>query len=155
MMTSVIVQSSFAVYRLMVEHKAVPIDYVVPWYGDILGTMTYGNMINWVRFCLEHGADPNAGLVQEHLSTLACAVRTGDHELVDLLLHYGARLKGSNAIVQAAINEDLEMVKYLLSRGADIDEVGIEGPPGDEAYYDMEVRFTRRRSRDTRRWRVS
>ncbi|KAL4909604.1 hypothetical protein BDW74DRAFT_41786 [Aspergillus multicolor] len=136
-LTSVIVHNSFAVFRVMVEHKAVPINCSVPWYGDILGVMARGNKIDWVRFCLEHGADPNVGLVEEHLRPLACAVHTGNYELVDLLLHYGARVEGSNAIVQAAIDEDLDMVKYLLSRGANIDEVGIEGPPGDEGYYDM------------------
>ncbi|CBF76145.1 hypothetical protein AN5074.2 [Aspergillus nidulans FGSC A4] len=137
MMTSVVVHNSFAVYRLMVKHKVVRINFVVPWYGDILGTMASDNKIDWVRFCLEHGANPNASLVEEHLSALACAVHTGNVELVDLLLAHGARLKGSNAIVRAAIDEDLEMVKYLLLRGADIDEVGIKGPPGAEAYGDM------------------
>ncbi|KAL2826188.1 hypothetical protein BJY01DRAFT_229872 [Aspergillus pseudoustus] len=34
LMTSVVVNNSFAVYRLLVKHKAVDIDYYVPWYGD-------------------------------------------------------------------------------------------------------------------------
>jgi hypothetical protein len=135
-MTSVVVNDSFAVYRLLVEHKAVKINQVVPWYGDILGTMAYDNKLDWVKFCLEHGADPNGNLVEEYLSALACAVYTGNFKLVDLLLQHGAQLKGSNAIVQAAIYDNLEMVKYLLSKGADIDEVGIKGPPGDERYDD-------------------
>ncbi|KAL3428744.1 ankyrin repeat-containing domain protein [Aspergillus tetrazonus] len=138
MMTSVVVHNSFAMYCLMVKHKAVRINYVVPWYGDILGTMASDNKIDWVRFCLEHGADLNTSLVKEHLSALACAVHTGNIELVDLLLAHGARLKGSNAIVRVAINEDLEMVEYLLSRGADINKIGIKGPSGAEAYSDME-----------------
>ncbi|KAL3482636.1 ankyrin repeat-containing domain protein [Aspergillus germanicus] len=122
-MTSVVVNNSFAVY-------------LVPWYGDVLGTMAYDNKLDWVKFCLEHGADPNGNLVEEYLSALACAVYTGNFKLVDLLLQHGAQLKGSNAIVQAAIYDNLEMVKYLLSKGADIDEVGIKGPPGDERYDD-------------------
>ncbi|KAL4812797.1 ankyrin repeat-containing domain protein [Aspergillus spinulosporus] len=57
--------------------------------------------------------------------------------MVDLLLQHGARLKGNNAILEAAIYGKLEMVKYLLSKGADIDEVGIKGPPGDECCDEM------------------
>ncbi|KAL3480408.1 ankyrin repeat-containing domain protein [Aspergillus californicus] len=136
-MTSVVVNDSFAVYRLLVEHKAVDINYVVPWYGDILGVKAAGNRLDWVKFCLAHGADPNRNLVEEYLSALASAAYTGSFEMVDLLLQHGARLKGSNAIVEAAIYGNLEMVKHLLSKGADIDEVGIEGPAGDECYGDM------------------
>jgi hypothetical protein len=134
MMTSVIVHDSFAVYRLLVEHKAVDINYYVGWYGDILGTMAYGDRIDWVKFCLEHGADPNRNLVHDGLTALACAAGTGNIELVDLLLEHGARLKGSSAIPEAAIEGALEMVKHLLSKGADIDEIGTEGPAGDEGY---------------------
>ncbi|KAL2827125.1 ankyrin repeat-containing domain protein [Aspergillus cavernicola] len=136
-MTSVVVNDSFAVYCLIVENKAVDINYVVPWYGDILGMKAAGNRLDWVKFCLEHGADPNCNLVEEYLSALSCAAYTGSFEMVDLLLQHGARLKGSNAIVEAAIYGNLEMMKHLLSKGADIDEVGIEGPAGDECYGDM------------------
>jgi hypothetical protein len=31
----------------------------------------------------------------------------------------------------------MEIVKHLLAMGADIDEVGIKGPPGDEGYQYM------------------
>ncbi|KAI9368188.1 ankyrin repeat-containing domain protein [Aspergillus egyptiacus] len=136
-MTSVVVNDSFAVYRLIVEHKAVNVNYYVPWYGDILGTMAYDNRMDWVKFCLEHGADPNSSLVEEHLSALACAATTGNIEMVDLLLQYGAQLKGSNAIPKAALEGHLDMVKHLLSKGADIDEIGTKGPAGDERYDDM------------------
>ncbi|KAL2814985.1 hypothetical protein BJX63DRAFT_431089 [Aspergillus granulosus] len=57
-------------------------------------------------------------------------------DVEELFLH-GAQLKGSNAIVEAAIDGHLEMLKHLLSKGADIDEVGIKGPAGDECYDDM------------------
>ncbi|KAL4737223.1 ankyrin repeat-containing domain protein [Aspergillus similis] len=99
--------------------------------------MAYSDRLDWVKLCLEHGADPNRNVVQDGLTALACAAYTDSSEMVDLLLHHGAQLKGSNAIVEAAINGHLEMVKHLLSKGADIDEVGIKGPAGDEGYEDM------------------
>ncbi|KAL2865546.1 ankyrin repeat domain-containing protein [Aspergillus lucknowensis] len=133
-MTSVVVNNSFAVYRLLVERKAVDINYYVPWYGDILGTFAYSDKIEWVKFCLEHGADPNENLIGDGLRALACAASTGNIEMVDLMLQHGARLKGSYALVAAAMDGHLEMVKHLLSIGADIDEIGIEGPAGDEGY---------------------
>ncbi|KAL2856543.1 hypothetical protein BJY01DRAFT_203524 [Aspergillus pseudoustus] len=57
--------------------------------------------------------------------------------MVDLLLQYGARLKSSNAIPQAAIYGNLDMVKHLRLKGGVIDEVGTKGPAGDEHYNDM------------------
>jgi ankyrin repeat protein len=136
-MTLVLVNDSFAVYRLIVEHKAVDINYVVPWYGDIIGVKAAGNRLDWVKFCLKHGADPNRNLVKEYLSALSCAASTGSIKMVDLLPQHGARLKGSNAIVKVVIHGNLEMVKHLLSKGANINEVGIKGPAGDECYNDM------------------
>jgi hypothetical protein len=85
-MTSVVVNDSFAMYHLIVEHKAVNINYIMPWYGDILGVKAAGNQLDWVKFCLEHGADPNRNLVEEYLSALSCAASTGSIEMVDLLL---------------------------------------------------------------------
>ncbi|KAL4860702.1 hypothetical protein BDV12DRAFT_181207 [Aspergillus spectabilis] len=134
LMTSVVVNESFAVYRVLVEHKAVDINYYVPWYGDILGTSAFSDKMDWVKFCLEHGADPNRNLMGDGLRPLACAAGAGNIEMVDLMLEYGARLEGSYALVEAAMYGHLEIVKHLLAKGADIDEVGIEGPPGDEGY---------------------
>ncbi|KAL4792485.1 ankyrin repeat-containing domain protein [Aspergillus venezuelensis] len=136
-MTSVVTNSSFAVYRLLVEHKAVNINHYVGWYGDILGTMAYSNNLDWVKFCLAHGADPNLNKVHDNITALACAVSTGNLEMVELMLAHGAEMKGSGAIVMAAIDNNMEMLRFLLDRGADIDEVGIEGPAGDECYEDM------------------
>ncbi|KAL4874973.1 ankyrin repeat-containing domain protein [Aspergillus karnatakaensis] len=136
-MTSVVVNDSFAVYRLLVEHKAVDINYYVPWYGDILSIMAFSNQLDRVEFCLEHGADPNRNLFQEYLSALACATETGNMKMVDSMIQHGAKVTGSNAIVQAAINENLDLLRYLLSKGADIDEIGIKGQPGDEDWEEM------------------
>ncbi|KAL4965236.1 ankyrin repeat domain-containing protein [Aspergillus stella-maris] len=136
-MTSVVTNSSFAVYRLLIEYKAVNINYYVGWYGDILGTKAHSNELDWVRFCLAHGADPNLNKVHDNITALACAVSTGNLEMVELMLRHGAKIEGSGAIVMAAIENNMEMLRFLLDRGADIDEVGIEGPAGDECYEDM------------------
>jgi ankyrin repeat protein len=136
-MTGVVVNESFAVYRVLIERKAVDINYYVPWYGDILGTFAFSGKMDWVRFCLKHGADPNRNVISDGLRPLACAAGTGDMEMVDLMLEYGARLEGSYALVEAALFGHMEIVKHLLAMGADIDEVGIEGPPGDEGYQYM------------------
>lgn len=98
--------------------------------------MVYGNKIDWVKFCLEHGANPNHNLIRGR-HALAGAASKGNIEMVDLLLQHGARLESIYALVEAAIEGHLEMVKYLLLNGADIDEVRIKGPAGDECYEEM------------------
>ncbi|KAL4874919.1 hypothetical protein BJY04DRAFT_202916 [Aspergillus karnatakaensis] len=58
--------------------------------------------------------------------------------MVNLLLEHGVRVNDSNAIVKVNIKENLEMATCLLLKGADINEIGIEGPPGNECYSAME-----------------
>lgn len=47
-------------------------------------------------------------------------------EVADLLLQHGAKMEGSGAIVLAAEEGKLDMVKFLLEKGADIDEIGLK-----------------------------
>ena len=46
--------------------------------------------------------------------------------MAELLIEYGAKVQGSGAIVMAAEEGKVEMVRSLLGKGADVDEIGIE-----------------------------
>lgn len=58
-------------------------------------------------------------------------------EMAALLIKHGARVIGSGAIVMAAEEGKMEMVKMLLDEGADINEIGIEHPTDPRFKEDM------------------
>lgn len=75
---------------------------------------------------LERGANPNVGSpLNTSSSPISMAVTSGNIQLLELLLAHGATLAGSGCAVEpsllgsAAINQHVEMVQYLLDRGAD------------------------------------
>jgi hypothetical protein len=129
--------NGFATYKVLIEAGVVDINYYIPWFGDVLGIMADANNINWARYCLEHGADPNKNRIEEYRTSLAAAASNGNTEMVQLLLEYGAAINGSGAIVVAAEEGHGHIVQLLLENGADIDEIGVEGPPGDAGLEDL------------------
>ncbi|KAL9099816.1 MAG: hypothetical protein Q9163_004739 [Psora crenata] len=120
-------------YIFFLQSKAVDVNHYISWYGDILSNAATANDLDWVRLCLEHGADPNKNLVDEHMRVLAAVAQLASVEMAALLIEHGARVQGSGAIVMAAEEGNLNMVEMLLDKGADIDEIGIEHPT-DEMY---------------------
>ncbi|KAG7006054.1 hypothetical protein G7Y79_00016g040390 [Physcia stellaris] len=117
-----------AIYIACIDSKKVDINHYIPWYGDMLSNAATANDLEWAKLCLEHGADPNLNLYEEHKSILAAAAELASLEMVTLLVENKARVKGSGAIVMAAEEGKFEVVEYLLDRGADINEMGIEHP---------------------------
>lgn len=112
---------SFATYKVLVSrchdpHRAVPL------VDDILRAVCAGTDIGWARFSLENGADPNL-MVGHSMCALTAAAALSTVEMVDLLLQHGAKMAGTGAIVIAAEKGRLDMVEFLLDKGADIDEI--------------------------------
>ncbi|CAK6435081.1 unnamed protein product [Pipistrellus nathusii] len=76
-----------------------------------------------VQILLEAGADPNATTLEE-TTPLFLAVENGRMDVLRLLLRYGANVNGShsmcgwNALHQASFQENTEIIKLLLKRGA-------------------------------------
>ncbi|KAL9130677.1 MAG: hypothetical protein Q9217_001204 [Psora testacea] len=124
-------------YTLFLDSKAVDIDYYIPWFGDILSNVATSNDMEWTKLCLSRGANPNKNLVEEHKSVLAAVAEGASVEMAVLLIEHGAQVKGSGAIVMAAEEGKLDMVKLLLNKGADIDEIGIEHPTDPRFKEDM------------------
>ena len=83
------------------------------------------NNIELVTEMLRHGANANynSGL---YASPLTNAARNRNYELVDLLLENGADINLSDAIESSIINEQHDMLKYLLSRGGNPNLTGTE-----------------------------
>nr|KAF6428939.1 ankyrin repeat and SOCS box containing 3 [Molossus molossus] len=76
-----------------------------------------------VQILLEAGADPNATTLEE-TTPLFLAVENGRMDVLRLLLRHGANVNGShsmcgwNALHQATFQENAEIIKLLLKRGA-------------------------------------
>ncbi|KAI0132942.1 ankyrin repeat-containing domain protein [Xylariales sp. AK1849] len=131
-MVAVVCSSSFASYQAIIEAKAIDIDYFIPWYGDILGNAAKNNNLDWAKFCLEHGANPNCNLIDEYKSVLAVTAEEDHLAMAELLIQHGAWVKGSGAIVLAADAGHTDMVQLLLAKDADVNEVGLEDPQDPE-----------------------
>ena len=129
-MRILLINRAKTVYELFLDSNAVDANYYIPWFGDILSHAARRNDFEWAHLCLSHGADPNRNLVDEHKSILASVAESekGTVKMAELLIGHGALVKGSGAIVMAAEEGKLDMVKFLLEEGAEIDEMGIEHP---------------------------
>ena len=57
------------------------------------------------------------------VTVLAAAAGNSDEQMVGLLLDHGATMRGSGALIYAAKRGNQNNVRYLLSRGADVNEV--------------------------------
>lgn len=118
------------IYRFFVESGHVSVDYDIEWRGTMLGSVAKQGRNPLVEYLLRKGADPNCR-VQSMLrkTALACAAGiNGDEKTLGLLLDYGATLNRSGALVFAAERGRVANVKFLLAKGADIDELGVEDP---------------------------
>lgn len=130
-MAEIIRCHSFATYKVLVSH-GLDTNRDVPWFGDILIVACQDSDISWARFCLENSADPNLHMVDDSMYALTATAEMSTVEVADLLLQHGAKMEGSGAIVLAAEEGKLDMVKFLLEKGAEIDEIGLKDF-GDDA----------------------
>ena len=136
-MKIILINKTKDVYKLLLDTNAIDVNYYIPWFGDILSNAATHDDFKMIAICLSHDADPNANIVDEHMSILAAVAELASVEMARLLLKHGARLRGSGAIVKAAEAGKLEMVKVFLEEGADVNEVGIEHPTDPRYKEDM------------------
>ncbi|KAL8726819.1 MAG: hypothetical protein Q9181_005916 [Wetmoreana brouardii] len=138
MMKLVLLNRAKETYTLLLDSKAIDVDYYIPWFGDILGNVATDDDRKWTPLCLSRGADPNKNLIDEHKSLLAAVAELASVETAKLLVEEGgATVRGSGAIVMAAEEGKLDMVKFLLDHDADINEIGIEHPTDERYKEDM------------------
>ncbi|KAI4200169.1 MAG: hypothetical protein LQ350_004130 [Teloschistes chrysophthalmus] len=136
-MRIVLINRAKETYNLLLDARAIDVDYYIPWFGDILGNVAIEDDQEWTALCLRHGANPNRNLVDEHKSVLAAVAELASVETAKLLVEGGASVRGSGAIVMAAEEGRLNMVEFMLDHGADVDEIGIEHPTDERYKEDM------------------
>ncbi|MBR3814042.1 MAG: ankyrin repeat domain-containing protein [Spirochaetaceae bacterium] len=88
------------------------------------------NQTEIAEYLLENGAAPD--IPSYYGAPIVHASKNGNMALAELLLQHGADINsiaryngltgGSSAILEAIINIDFELVRYLLSKGADINK---------------------------------
>jgi ankyrin repeat protein len=95
----------------------------------MLATMAFDGRNSMVEYCMRRGANPNAR-ASSHLryTGLACAAAFANEETIRLLLDYVATLNGSGALVFAAEREKVANVNFVRTKGAGVDEMGVEDP---------------------------
>lgn len=123
-MTNIAGASAFETHKVLISTESIDINYYVPWYGDMLSMAVMGDNLDWVRFCLENGADPQLHRVNGYKTTVAAAAERASTGVINLLLQYGCPLKSSGALVFAAEKGRLDVVKDLIAKGADVNEPG-------------------------------
>jgi ankyrin repeat protein len=126
------------VVQLLLERGA-ELRYVYPPGQTMLGVAADYGTTEIARLLIRAGADVNA-YNQEGWTPLHAAASGGFPALVALLLDSGARINspnkrtGATALNEAAFRGQVEVVRLLIRRGADINERDREGAsPLDEA----------------------
>lgn len=68
------------VHRVLVEH-GVDVDEYIEIHKSALAAAVTHNNLNWARFCLEHGADPNMPKLDDYRSLLTEAAGRAEIEI--------------------------------------------------------------------------
>ncbi|KAF7554349.1 hypothetical protein G7Z17_g2957 [Cylindrodendrum hubeiense] len=137
--------------RLLLHHKADLNTECST--GSALYKAVLDNRVDVTRMLLEHDPKPDMEVTPEDEDMLLfSAVRTGNTELVSLLIEHGAKVdfvdpNGSlckTPLSKACYRGDLEMVKLLLDKKADINYTGgSSDPPLFTALYENEIEVAR------------
>ena len=91
----------------------------------LYGAVGHADNFNLAKWLLENGADPNDD------ESLYHSTEVGHRRSLQLLLDYGARIQGTNALLRALDFNDHEAVALMLSRGADPRAAVVGHPSGE------------------------
>ena len=91
----------------------------------LYGAIGHAGNLPLARWLLENGADPNDDESLYHSTEL------GNCDGTQLLLQFGARIKGTNALLRAIDFNNHKIVGVLLDHGADVN-AGVATHPGGE-----------------------
>lgn len=126
-MTALLEPGSFPELVRLIEECNYDVNTNLDRLGTFLILSIRRNNAEEVRTLLSHGANPNLGLYAHLYSPLASAVEYGASlEIVDMLLSAGAAVQRSDAPHVAARRGRVDVLRRLLDRGADVNEIGFE-----------------------------
>lgn len=121
-------------YRHLIDLGALDVNHYIDRCGSVLGMVSRSRRHSLAQYALEKGARPDDPVdAQLGRTPLACAAMSSDTGMLGLLLDHGAKLPGSGALILAAERGKVENAKFLLQRGADVNEIGILTDPKQSA----------------------
>ena len=119
--------TTFPSFQCLVTNGLVDINTDLEPLGTFLILAVQRNNKSHVEFCLQHGADPNLGTFASRWSALATAAEyAADLDVVELLIAGGADVDGSDALHTAAEKGRLQMLEFLIRKGANVNTVGFQ-----------------------------
>ena len=121
---SIVTGNSYETCKVLVEH-GLDINKPIEHFGDILQCAVEVDNLDWVRFCLSSGANPKLNQDYDGHRILAIAAALASIEISELLIAWGAEIKGSSALTIASHRGRLDLVELLLKNGADANEMGV------------------------------
>lgn len=114
-------------YRFLVDNELMAPDHHVEHFGSLLGILAGQRRDkarhSLVKYMLQKGDDRNQPVdLYGGMRALVATAGWSDPQMLGLLLDHGAILRGSGAVIFAAQKGDVENVRYLLDRGANVNE---------------------------------
>lgn len=127
-------------YQFLVDSNLVDPEHRLEHTGQLLGLLAGSSRERprhaLVKYLLDKNVNPNQRVeMYGEVYALAAAAAWSDQQMLGLLLDHGATLIGSGALIYAAKKGREENVRYLLDRGANVNEMVPleESLPGLEA----------------------
>ena len=116
-------------YRFLVDSNLMDPEHRIEWMGQLLGlgagsSLERGPRHSLVEYLLSKGIDPNQRVeMYGNMYALTAAAGWADKRMLGILLDHGATIDGSGALIYAAEKGKKENAKYLLDRGANVNEM--------------------------------
>lgn len=90
--------------------------------GDPITMAVAVDNVPVLQFLLAKGADPNAGRYLSRWSPVTLAAIRSSVEVMQLLINFGAKIGGTNALQHAASGGRLDLLRCLVDNGADVND---------------------------------
>ncbi|KAL2012777.1 hypothetical protein VTN00DRAFT_302 [Thermoascus crustaceus] len=98
------------------------VNYNVDRVGGYLPASVRHGRMELAENLLQKGADPSRNALGDLYPALNLAVKGNNAKMADLLIRYGARVNGLEALGIAAQFRQFDMMRLLLKHGADVDD---------------------------------
>ena len=130
------------VFQVLINHGFDLNAHESEYMGDALVEATRSGDVEFTRFLLDHGQDPNTHRTvapgELEALTYPIAFEHRSLEILKMLLDHGAEMKDTGCAVAAAEVGNLDALKMLVDRGVDIEEPNMWSDATEDDGFDSE-----------------